>query len=250
MGAAPSVDGDAPLESYLANEQAAQQATETSALEYYKQLLQQAHSALQSTQEQAQAAAQQAAELQQAQESHEQQVLETQQAALQQVQSANASATQAMQHAVDAENRALLAKGTETASKIQQQQLRSHLFDLASAGVPGSEPPTTDLNQQGQPAGAEGMPGQDVGAEDQAALGPGAAQPPSDSSGAQGAGSSAGPQLPSDGSAQAPQQDPTAAPTGVLAKAASEAVAKTIRERLQKIQQGKVAAAEPPFGVR
>lgn len=260
-----------PEQEYLANEQAGMAAEEQGSVAYYQQVMSQLREQLSQAQEAAQAAQMQADELAQQQSAHEQQMAGAQQeaqlaqsAALQQVQTANEAATQSMQQAVDAENRALQAKSQEAAAKIQQQQTRSQLFDLASQGLPGSEPelggagnaaegmepglppeqpqqaegapaasggeaipgaaeqggqvppatgetPNAGMNEAGQPANAEGMPGQNASAEDPGgAVGPAALQPPGDSSGGAGAGSGIGPQAKSDGGPTSVMQDPTA----------------------------------------
>lgn len=178
---------------YLANEAQGLDAENTASVEYYQGLLEQLRGEAAQAQQAAQAAEAHAQELEAAQAEHDSQISAAQQegqiaqqAAMQQVQSANSAASTAMQQAVDAENRALQAKTTETTAKIQQQQLRSQLLDLAAQGLPGTEP---ELGAEGNaaegvspeqppaaspPAGAE--PGAE-GAEGQeatAAAGPGA----------------------------------------------------------------------------
>lgn len=74
----------------------------------------------------------------------------------------------------------------------------------------GGETPNAGLNEAGQPANAEGMPGQEASAEQSAAVGPTALQPPDSSAGGAGAGSGTGPQSNSNGSGTSPLQDPTA----------------------------------------
>lgn len=173
---------------YLANEAAGQQAEEANAVEYYKSLLEQLRGESAAAQEQAQQATEQAQQLQAQQAEHDSQIQSSmqeatmaQQAALQQVQTANAAATQAMQQAVDAENRALQSKTQETTAKIQQQQVRTQLLDMAAQGLPGSEP---ELGAEGNaaegmegtppPAQAGGAPGEEQGQEATAAAGPSA----------------------------------------------------------------------------
>lgn len=170
---------------YLANEAAGLEAEEQNSVEYYQNLLQQLRGETAAAQEQAQSSTEQLQQLQAQQAEHESQIQAAtqensmaQSAALQQVQTANAAATQAMQQAVDAENRALQSKTQETAAKIQQQQVRSQLLDMAAQGLPGSEPelggegnaaegmegaqpPTTPPGGE-QPAGAGGEPGQEA----------------------------------------------------------------------------------------
>jgi hypothetical protein len=248
---------------YLANEAQGLEAENTAAVEYYQQLLEQLRGETAQAQQAAQEAEERTQQLEAAQAEHDSQLSAVQQegqiaqqAAMQQVQSANMAASTAMQQAVDAENRALQAKTTETSAKIQQQQLRSQLLDLAAQGLPGTEPelgaegnaaeglnPTPPaaaapgappgaegaegtegqeataaagpgaggLNQQGQPANAEGMPGQEASTEAAGAAAPGTQpQPPGDTSGGAGAGSGTGPQSNTDGQPSQPEQDPTA----------------------------------------
>lgn len=144
---------------YLENERLGLEAEEQIGLAYYQQQLQAARAETAAANERAQQAEQQVQMLTEQQAQHDGQISAAQQegqiaqqAAMQQVQSANMAATQAMQQAVDAENRALTAKGQEAAAKIQQQQVRSHLFDLASEGLPGTEP---ELGGEGN--AAEGL---------------------------------------------------------------------------------------------
>lgn len=287
-----------PEQEYLANEAAGRAAEESNAVAYYQQCLESARAETAAAQQQVQELEQQLSTVQQAQEQHDSQVQAAQQegqiaqqAALQQVQSANQQATQAMQQAVDAENRALQAKGQEATAKIQQQQVRSQLFDLASQGLPGTEPelggegnaaqglapeqpaaggpavaagspegtpegdqaatdngaevgggtPGAGLNEAGEPASGEGMPGQEAAPEGAgAAAGATAVQPPGDSSGGAGSGSGTGPQSNSDGSASAPEQDPSAKRTGQVSIKVGRAL--TREESLAKI-----AAALPSY---
>lgn len=265
--ATPTPADDDPMQAYAEQEQAAMQAEEQNASGYYQQVLQGLRAQLAEMQEHAQGLEQQNQQLTEQQAGHDnalqtaqQETQLAQQAALEQTQSAAAQATQSMQQAVDAENRALQSKAQEAAAKIQQQQVRSQLFDLASQGLPGSEPqiaegtaaeglqpaqapaqpgaeqgvpgdpnaapaepgapgaeqaaageqgaegaPNAGLNEAGQPANAEGMPGQNASSEAAgAAAPPGAVQPPDDSSGGAGAGSGTGPQAPSEGNPQNP----------------------------------------------
>lgn len=165
-------------EQYLANEAQGMAAEEQGSVQYYQQVMGQLRGQLAQVQEQAGQAQQQVEELTAAQQAHEQEVQGAQQesqlaqqAAMQQVQSANSAATQSMQQAVDAENRALAAKSNETQAKIQQQQVRSQLFDLAAQGLPGTEPPVgpegeaanglTPAAPAEQPQGLGGAPGAD-----------------------------------------------------------------------------------------
>jgi hypothetical protein len=139
--------GGSPEQAFLANEQAGMAAEEQNSSAYFQQLLGTLREELAQKTEEAQQAQQQAEQLSAQQQAHDQEVAGAQQeaqlaqqAALEQVQSANSAASTAMQQAVDAENRALQSKGNEAAAKIQQQQVRSQLFGLASEGLPGSEP--------------------------------------------------------------------------------------------------------------
>jgi len=180
-------------EEYLANEAQGLEAENNSAVEYYQSLLEQLRGEAATAQQTAQEAEERAQQLEEAQAEHDSQVAAAQQegqiaqqAAMQQVQSANAAASTAMQQAVDAENRALQAKTTETTAKIQQQQLRSQLLDLAAQGLPGTEPELGDEGnaaeglapeqppatgaEAGAATGAEGAEGQEA----TAAAGPGA----------------------------------------------------------------------------
>lgn len=143
---------------YVAEEMAAQEVENTNAIEFYKQKMQELRDQAAASDQQAQEAQSQVADLQQQQDQHDGQIAAAtqegqiaQQAAMQQVQSANTAASTAMSQAVDAENRALTAKGQEAAAKIQQQQVRSQLFDMASQGLPGTEP-----DVEGDPSGATG----------------------------------------------------------------------------------------------
>lgn len=141
---------------YLANEQAAQEGEDSASLLFYQQKLEEARAqTAQDAQEKAELQGQ-VEQLTQQQEQHDTQLAASQQeiqiagqAAVQQVNSANQMASQAMQSAVEASNQALQAKATETTAKIQGQQLRTQLFDLASTGLPGTEP---DLGGAGNPA--------------------------------------------------------------------------------------------------
>jgi len=257
----PTPDGVPAQDNYLANEAAGLEAENTASVQYYQGLLEQLRGESAESQQRAEQAEQQAQQLEAAQAEHDSQLAAAQQegqiaqqAAMQQVQSANMAASTAMQQAVDAENRALQAKTTETSAKIQQQQLRSTLLDLAAQGLPGTEPemggegnaaegvapeqvpqagapadgtqPGAEggqeataaagpgaggLNQQGQPANAEGMPGQEASTETAGAAAPGTQpQPAGDASGGSGAGSGTGPQSNTDGQPSQPEQDPTA----------------------------------------
>jgi len=282
---------------YLANEAAGIQAEEQNSVEYYQSLLQQLRGETSAAQQEAASATEQLQQLQAQQQEHESQIAAAtqestmaQQAALQQVQTANAAATQAMQQSVDAENRALQAKTQETTAKIQQQQVRTQLLDLAAQGLPGSEPelggegnaaegmepeqppvqagaapgeqppgaggedPSQEataaagpsaggMNEQGQPANAEGMPGQEAapGGAGGGAAAPGTVpQPAGDASGGSGAGPGTGPQSNTDGQAQAPEQDPSAKRQGgVSIKVGS---AEDSQARLERL----IARRHPP----
>lgn len=266
----PTPADDGPEQEFLAHEQAGMAAEEANASTYYQQVLQGLREQLATMQEHTQELEAQNQQLTEQQAAHDQEVAGAhqeaqlaQQAALEQTQNAAAQATQSMQQAVDAENRALQSKAQEAAAKIQQQQVRSQLFDLASQGLPGSEPqlaeggaaeglqpqqpaaagveqqgapgeqgappgeqppqgaeqvqpgaegaPSAGMNEAGQPANAEGMPGQEASQEAAgAAAAPGAVQPAGDSSGGAGSGSGAGPQAASEGN----PQNPTAKRTG------------------------------------
>lgn len=134
-------------QTYLANEAEAQAAEDQGSVEYYQQQLQMLREETSMANQRAEEAEAARAELEATQASHEQQIAAAsqegqiaQQAAMQQVNAANTMASQAMQSAVDASNKALEAKATETTAKIQQQGLRTQLFDMASEGLPGTEP--------------------------------------------------------------------------------------------------------------
>lgn len=183
---------------YLANEAAGLEAEEKASVEYYQGLLQQMRGETAAAQQEAASATEQLQQLQAQQAEHESQIAAAtqessmaQQAALQQVQTANASATQAMQQAVDAENRALQAKTQETTAKIQQQQVRSQLLDLAAQGLPGSEPELGGEGNAGNGMEAEVPPAQAGAAPGEAPPGAEAAQEPGQEATA-GAGPSAG----------------------------------------------------------
>lgn len=226
---------DANPGDYLAKERQARDAEEQTASSYFQQVLQLLREELAQTQEQAAKAQQEAAVAASTQEAHASELASAQQAAqlaqqaaVKQVQSANATAEVALQQAVDAENRVLQSKALEATAKIQQQQVRGQLFDLASQGLPGTEPegagviapgapeaPSAGMNEAGESPTAEGMPGQQAAQEGTgAAAPPTAVQPPNDTSGGAGGGSGTGPQSMSDGGGTAPQQDPTATRTG------------------------------------
>ncbi len=175
---------------YLANEEAGRKAETAAALEYYRQRLEEARAeAAQATEQNAQLQ-QQVEQLSMESQSHQTQLSGAQQeghlaqqAALQQVETANQAAVQAMQQAVQASNQALQAKGQEAAAKIEVQGVRSQLFDMASQGIPGTEPALGGAGgaaegmqplaagPAGEP-GAEGVPaegGEEAAAEDPAA---------------------------------------------------------------------------------
>ncbi len=138
--------GQSP-DDYLANEQMAQEEEDAVSLQFYQQKLEEARAQTAQNEQEKAELQQQVEQLTQQQETHDQQLAASQQeiqlagqAAVQQVNQANQMATQAMQSAVEASNQALQAKATETTAKIQGQQLRTQLFDLASTGLPGTEP--------------------------------------------------------------------------------------------------------------
>lgn len=217
---------------YLQQEQEARAAEEQNASTYYQQILGNLRQELAQLQEQTQAQGAELAQLQQDQATHaetvtnvQQEAQLAQQAALQQTQSANAQAATAMQQAVDAENRALQAKSMETTSKIQQQQLRGQLLELAAQGLPGTEPevapPEATLNTEGQAADAAGMPGQQASGEIGAEAAPAMPQPVGDSSGAVNSGPEAAPQSQAAQApeAQAPAVDTAAQPATKISAA-------------------------------
>lgn len=156
---------------YLANEQAGMAAEEQSAVQYYQARLEEARAQAAAAQEAADVANQQLEQMTAEQESHQQQLSSAQQegqiaqqAALQQVETANQAAVQAMQQSVGASNQALQAKGQEAAAKIEVQAVRSQLFDMASQGLPGTEP---DLGGAGGAAeGMEPLAPQEAGVEE------------------------------------------------------------------------------------
>ena len=294
----PTPNAVAPEQEYLEQEQAGLEAEGLNAVQYYQQLLAQMREENQAATAAAQEAESTAEQLKMQQAEHDQQVQGAQQemqlaqqAAMSQVQQANAMATEAMQHAVDAENRALTSKSQETTAKIQQQTVRSQLFDLASQGLPGSEPqlgeegnaaqglqPEQDpqqaagqsmdpnapqsppppaspapaaevgqeataaaspdaggLNEQGQPANAEGMPGNEAPQAGGAAASGTAPQPSTDSSGGAGSGSGTGPQSKTDGQPSSPLQDPSAKRQGgVSIKVGSTARLISLMDRLER----------------
>lgn len=176
--ASPTPAAVPPKDEYLANEQAGMEAEATQALQYYQAQLEQARAETEAAQEQAQAATEQVQQLEQAQQQHETQVAAAtqegqiaQQAAMQQIDTANMAATQAMQQAVEQSNKALEAKGQEAAAKIEVQGVRSQLFDLASQGLPGTEPQlggeggaASGMEPLAPAAPAEGAPGEGEGA--------------------------------------------------------------------------------------
>ena len=277
-------------ENYLANEQAGLEAESTAAIDFYRQKLEEARAQTEQLTAENQQLSQQVEQLTGVQGGHDDQLMAhqqegqiAQQAAMQQVQTANEAAAQAMQQAVEASNAALQAKGQEAAAKIEQQKVRTQLFELASQGLPGSEPelggagsaaegletgmppqpsasmqqdpaggaapqpgaeggegaPSAGLNQVGEPASAEGMPGQEATPEAPgAAVGPTALQPPADTSGGAGSGSSTGPQSNSDGGPSAPEQDPSAKRTGQV----SIKVGHDLEQRYQRL----LARRAPP----
>lgn len=255
------------LQEFLAREQEGQAAEEQNSVEYYRQLLEQMRSELSATQQQQSETSQQLEELTAQQQAHEQQMASAQQegqlaqqAALQQVQSANAAASTALQQAVDAENRALQAKGMEATAKIQQQQVRSQLFDLAAQGLPGSEPPVeeggapldpaaaavqeapvegaeapaTDLNQQGEPLSGDGMPGQQAPAQGGASTPPTELQSP-------GGEATSGPQANATGESGNVNGNPTAHPVSIkVGEQQPASPAEVIRTRLERLRARQV----------
>jgi len=149
---------DAPDE-YLQAEMEAQAAEDQNSVVYYQQCLEKLRLTTAEAEQRAADAEMRAQELEAQQQAHESQMAASQQemqiahaAAMQQVEQANAMATQAMSGQVAASNQALQAKATETTAKIQGQQLRTQLFDLAAEGLPGTEP---DLGGAG--SAAEGV---------------------------------------------------------------------------------------------
>lgn len=168
--ASPTPAAVPPQAEYLANEQAGMEAENASAVQYYQARLEEARAEAAAAQEQAQAATQQVEQLTAEQEGHQQQLSAAQQegqiaqqAALQQVETANQAAVQAMQQSVGASNQALQAKGQEAAAKIEVQGVRSQLFELASQGLPGTEP---ELGGEGGAAsGMEPLAPQEAGVE-------------------------------------------------------------------------------------
>lgn len=215
---------------YVANEAAAQEATDQNSVSYYQQVMEQLRAELAEAQESASQATQEAEQLQQQQEGHEQQIAAAtqegqiaQQAAIQQVNTANTMASQAMQSAVDASNKSLESKAMETTSKIQQQGLRSQLFDLASEGLPGTEP---ELGGEGN--AAEGL----APVEETAAPGAAGGEPGGDPNGdpnAEGATQEGGTDSQVEGAeaglneAGEPAQGPSPAPEGAPAAAVPDA---------------------------
>jgi hypothetical protein len=185
--AAPKTDSKDPA-GYLQAEMDAQAVEDQNSVAYYQQCLEQLRLSTAEAEQRAADAEMRAQELEAQQQSHESQMAATQQemqiahaAAMQQVEQANALATQAMSGQVEASNQALQAKATETTAKIQGQQLRTHLFDLAAEGLPGTEP---DLGGAGgategveplaageAPVEGAGDPTSDAGAEGDTATG-------------------------------------------------------------------------------
>lgn len=168
--------GKTDPDAYLANEQEAQGEEDQQSVAYYQQRLEEMRAQTAQADQQVQELQQQVEQLTAQQQEHDTQVSAAtqegqiaQQAAMQQVNAANTMASQAMQSAVDASNKALEAKATETTAKIQQQGLRTQLFDLASEGLPGTEP---DVGGAGD--AAEGLaPTGDVAVPQGAAAAPG-----------------------------------------------------------------------------
>lgn len=141
---------------YLQTEMDAQAAEDQGSVEYYQHCLQELRLSSEAAEQRAADAEAQLQELQGQQQAHDAQLAASQQemqiasqAAMQQVQQANTMATQAMSGQVEASNQALQAKAMETTAKVQGQQLRTQLFDLASTGLPGTEP---ELGGAGNPA--------------------------------------------------------------------------------------------------
>lgn len=208
-------------EEYIATERAGQEAEDSNALVFYQQKLEELRQTNAQLEQEATDAQAQVEQLSSAQEAHQSQLAASQQemqiasqAAMQQVQAANQMATQSMQAAVEASNQALTAKATETTAKIQQQGLRTQLFDLASQGVPGTEPELGDAGNAAEgleptadpaaPAGSEqgDMPAE-AGAEGEGAEG----AVPGDAEAGLNEGAAA---APADGTG-GPQGDPSAA---------------------------------------
>lgn len=185
--AAPKATAKDPT-GYLQTEMGAQAVEDQNSVAYYQQCLEKLRLTTAEAEQRAADAEMQAQELEAQQQSHESQMAATQQemqlahaAAMQQVEQANALATQAMSGQVEASNQALQAKATETTAKIQGQQLRTHLFDLAAEGLPGTEP---DLGDAG--GAAEGVDPLAAGATPAETPVDGAGDPTSDA-GAEGA---------------------------------------------------------------
>lgn len=206
--ASPTPAAVPPKDEYLANEEAGMAAEAAGAVQYYQSQLEQARAETAAAQEQAQAATEQVEQLTQAQEQHETQVAAAtqegqiaQQAAMQQIDAANMAATQAMQQAVQASNQALQAKGQEAAAKIEVQGVRSQLFDMASQGLPGTEP---QLGGEGGAAG--GMePLAPAAPAEGAAEGEGA--PGGEEAAAGGEGETSAEEAPAEGGGEAPTTD-------------------------------------------
>src|SRR6478735_4849651 len=139
--------GDKDPAGYLQTEMDAQAVEDQASVAYYQQCLEKLRGTTAEAVQRAADAEAHAQELEAQQQAHESQMAASQQemqiahaAAMQQVEQANALATQAMSGQVAASNQALQAKATETTAKIQGQQLRTQLFDLAAEGLPGTEP--------------------------------------------------------------------------------------------------------------
>jgi hypothetical protein len=168
---APATEDKDPA-GYLQAEMDAQAVEDQNSVEYYRQCMEKLRATTAEAEQRAADAEMKAQELEASQQSHESQMAASQQemqiahaAAMQQVEQANALATQAMSGQVAASNQALQAKATETTAKIQGQQLRTQLFDLAAEGLPGTEP---ELGGAG--GAAEGVEPLEAGA-DPAAMG-------------------------------------------------------------------------------
>lgn len=168
---APATEDKDPA-GYLQAEMDAQAVEDQNSVEYYRQCMEKLRATTAEAEQRAADAEMKAQELEASQQSHESQMAASQQemqiahaAAMQQVEQANALATQAMSGQVAASNQALQAKATETTAKIQGQQLRTQLFDLAAEGLQGTEP---ELGGAG--GAAEGVEPLEAGA-DPAAMG-------------------------------------------------------------------------------
>lgn len=224
---------------YLANERAGMEAETATALEYTRALLEEARAEAAAATEQAQAASQQVEELTMQQDGHQSQLQAAQQegqiaqqAAMQQVETANLAASQAMQQAVGASNQALQAKGQEAAAKIEVQGVRSQLFELASQGLPGTEP------QLGGEGGAAG--GMEPLAPNEAAA--------AGAEGGEGAPGEEGADPAAEGEAPAEEADPTADAAGAPDSGQNQAGESASADGMPGQEGPTEAVAEAPPG--